>query len=70
MALGGERRTQVGMNVCLFASSTLGEYMTRFREAPVEWGKNTAQHVRVRVCVKCGRRMKRNQRGLQSTFLT
>lgn len=47
---GGERGTRVGMNACLSASSTLGEYMTRFREAPVESGKNRPQ--RVCVCVE------------------
>lgn len=35
---GGGRGSQVGMNVCLCASSNLGEYMAHFREAPAKSG--------------------------------
>lgn len=42
----------MGMNVCLCASSTRGENMARFREAPAKSGKNPAQCVHVCVCVE------------------
>lgn len=35
---GGGGGSQVGMNVCLCASSNLGEYMAHFREAPAKSG--------------------------------
>lgn len=41
----------MGMNVCLYASSTLGEYMARFREAPAK-SACVCVCVRAQVCVE------------------